>query len=106
MTINPDIVESRKLSVIAKEVILLADLDWSLLYAEDNESMSEFIDGVNQSFATTDAKKLMEICPQFVEYMLAEQGRVDWGSIALAVDNLNGMYHPLKLTKLVMGTGQ
>lgn len=72
-----------------------------MLYAQDEDSRRELRDKVVSHFTSIPAAELQVTCPQLCEYMLANQRLQDWQSIALAVDNQNGMYHPLRLTKVV-----
>lgn len=103
MTVNPDIVHSRKFSALAKELYDWMEIDWSKLYAQDRDSIDELRDLIVQQVIDHNAKELMDICPLMVDHLLYNKGKEDWPALALAVDNQNGMYHPLRLTKMVMG---
>lgn len=103
MTVNPDIVHAREFQALAKELLLWTEIDWSKLYAQDRDSINELRDLIIDEFVNQKAKDLMEVCPLMVDHLLKNKGKEDWPSLALAVDNQNGMYHPLRLTKVVMG---
>lgn len=99
---NQDIVETRTFGFIAEEIVTNVKLDWSSLYALDDDSRMELRDEVVSYFIKQKPSDLTAVCPNLCEYMLANQRLQDWHSIAIAVDNLNGMYHPLRLTKMVI----
>ena len=103
MTVNPDIVHSRKFFKLAKELGNWLKIDWSKLYAQDQSSIDELRKLIVEEFLTRKSTNLMKVCPNMVDYLLEYVGKEDWTAIALAVDNQNGMYHPLRLTKIVMG---
>lgn len=106
-SVNPDVHDSRKIINIAGELITggLVDLDWSVLYGESTESVTAFRDVVAGTLAYIPTMLLRESAPLLVDYLLEDcWGNVhnaDWMSIAMAVDNVNGMYHPIRITKLV-----
>ena len=100
--INSDIVQTRTFAAIAKEITSHVEIEWSALYGSDTASHTELRDIVVDYFIAQKPGELQTKCPNLCEYMLATQHQGhDWHSIALAVDNLNGMYHPLRLTKMV-----
>lgn len=103
MTVNPDIVHSRKFIALAKELCDWMEIDWSKLYAQDKDSVTELRDLIVDEFVKNSAKELMGLCPLLVDHLLENKGKEDWAALAIAVDNQNGMYHPLRLTKMVMG---
>lgn len=103
MTVNPDIVHSRKFSALAKELYDWMEIDWSKLYAQDHDSIDELRELVIDEFVKNKASDLMDMCPLMVDHLLKNRGKEDWPTLAIAVDNQNGMYHPLRLTKMVMG---
>lgn len=107
-TENPDIVQTRTLVRVAKEMRDSMSLDWSRLYAQEEESIRELRDSAIEFIANGNTKELLDTCPNLVGYLLKFPNPYngDWGSIAIAVDNLNGMYHPLRLTKLVLGVSK
>lgn len=99
--VNPDVVHARKFIAIADELIGFVDLDWSTLHAQDDDTIRELRDVVIKEFVGMPPALLKNTCPVFVEYMLENQRIQDWQSIAIAIDNANGMYHPLRLTKVM-----
>lgn len=103
MTVNPDIVQSRYFIELAKELGNWMEIDWSKLYAQDRDSITELRDLVIDEFVKNKANELMDMCPLMVDHLLKNKGNEDWLALAIAVDNQNGMYHPLRLTKMVMG---
>lgn len=103
MTINPDIVHSRKFIALAKELLNWTEIDWSKLYAQDRDSVLELRDLIVDHVIGNTAKDLMGMCPLMVDHLLINKGKEDWASLAVAVDNQNGMYHPLRLTKMMIG---
>lgn len=106
MTVNPDIVHSRKFNALAKELTDWIEIDWSKLYAQDKDSVEELRDLIIDQFVASSPNELLDICPLLCDLLLKNKGNEDWPSIAIAVDNQNGMYHPLRLTKLVMGAAR
>lgn len=103
MTVNPDVVHAQQFKALAKELLQWTEIDWSKLYAQDRDSINELRDIIIDEFVGQTAKELMDLCPLMVDHLLKNKGNEDWPSLALAVDNQNGMYHPLRLTKMVMG---
>jgi hypothetical protein len=105
---NPDIVQTRTLFRIAKEIRETLALDWSRLYAQEEDSIIELRDKTIDHVATGVTQELMDTCPNLVAYLLKFPNPYngEWGSIAVAIDNLNGMYHPLRLTKVVLGAAK
>lgn len=108
-SVNPDIHETNKLIVVAKELMNCEwlGLEWSLLYGATISSVTKFQQLVSSEFSCMPVALLRETCPKFVDYMIEDCSmdvhQVDWMSLATAIDNSNGMYHPLRLTKIVMG---
>ena len=103
MTVNPDVVHSRKFIAIAKELPEWTEIDWSKLYAQDQDSIAELRDAIVDQFVASKPNDLLDICPLMCDHLLKNKGNEDWHALAVAVDNQNGMYHPLRLTKMVMG---
>ena len=102
MTINPDVVHSRKFKALAKELTTWTEIDWSKLYAQDQDSINELREHIIDEFVKNKASELMDMCPLMVDHLLKNKGKEDWQALAIAVDNQNGMYHPLRLTKMVL----
>lgn len=98
---NPDVVQTRTFVAIAEEITSHVLLDWSMLYAQDEDSRLELRNKVVAFIIATKPEELQISCPHLCEYMLANQRLQDWHTMAIAVDNQNGMYHPLRLTKVV-----
>lgn len=105
-SINPDIVHARKFNVIAKEIQHQIKLDWSSLHATSPSSILEMRNNIINVVGYITAEEAAKNYPRFIDYMIKECEcdvyKVDWEAIALAVDNQNGMYHPLRLTKIVL----
>lgn len=102
MTINPDIVHSRIFIALAKELPNWMEIDWSKLYAQDQDSISELRELIIAEVVKNKASDLMDMCPLMVDHLLSNKGKEDWPALAVALDNQNGMYHPLRLTKMVL----
>lgn len=103
MTVNPDVVHARKFIKLAEELLKWTEIDWSKLYAQDSDSITELRDLIVAQFIKSKATDLLDVCPLMVDHLLKNKGSEDWQALAIAVDNQNGMYHPLRLTKMVMG---
>lgn len=106
MCINPDVIETRRFNAIAKEFASWVELDWSVVYTWDEDAVNDMRNKVISKFTQLPSDLVQSTCPLFAEYMLKNETRQDWFSIALAVDNTNGWYSPLGLTKIVMWTSK
>lgn len=106
MSVNPDVVETREFIELARELIKSMKIDWSKLYAHDTDTVVELRDIVLAHFIDSTHTELLKTCPLMCDYILQYEGKENWPMVAMAVDNLNGMYHPLRLTKVVMGAAR
>lgn len=105
MVVNPDILQTRKSLALAKELPNWVVLDWSELYASNEDTQSDLRRLVLDSFAVTPVEILRKKCPLFIahlEELEFNQHKIDWHGLAVAVDNMGGMYHPLQVTKVVL----
>lgn len=105
-SVNPDIHDTNKIVAIAKEINGWLDLDWSMLHGSSPETVQLFRALLIADFNMMPPTLVKISLPLFTDYMITDcemdVNKVDWVSIAIAVDNLNGMYHPLRLTKIVL----
>ena len=105
-SVNPDIHDTNKITAVAKEINGWLDLDWSMLYGSSPETVQSFRGLIIADFNMMPPHLVKIAAPLFADYMISDcemdVNKVDWVSIAIAVDNLNGMYHPLRLTKIVL----
>ena len=105
-SVNPEIHETNKLRLVADEIRTWLNLDWSYIYGNDIQSIVEFRDTVTDAFVNAHWRDIHKQCPLFVDYLVesckSDVRATDWTSLAIALDNLNGMYYPLRLTRIVM----
>lgn len=103
---NPEIHESRKIIAMVRELNQWIGFEWSQLYGSSPETVRIFRDHIIDHFTGIPTAVVSKSCPLFVNYMTEDCNmdvhQVDWVSMAIALDNLNGMYHPLRLTKIVL----
>ena len=106
MAVNVDIIRTMRSLALAKELPnWVSGLDWSELYASSEDNQDRLRRLVLDTFAYTPVEVLRQKCPLFIahlEELEFNQHKVDWQSLAIAVDNMGGMYHPLQLTKVVL----
>lgn len=103
---NPEIHESRKIIAMVGQLNQWIEFEWSMLHGSSPETVQLFKEEVIREFAGVPIAVINKSCPLFVNYMVEDckmdVHQVDWVSMAIALDNLNGMYHPLRLTKIVL----
>ena len=106
MAVNPDIIQTKQSLALAKELPEWVEgLDWSELYASNEDAQDRLRRLVLNAFADTPVEVLKKKCPLFIAHLDElgfNQHKIDWHGLAVSVDNMGGMYHPLQVTKVVL----